>query len=41
MLLPKRKNTVDGIENVIMSLSEKEISNSDIKEQITNDILVR
>lgn len=34
MLLPKRKGMVDGIENVIVSLYAKGMSNSDIEEQI-------
>ncbi len=34
MLVPKRKNMVDGIENVIVSLYAKGMSNSDIEEQI-------
>jgi len=34
MLVPKRKNIVDGIENVIISLYAKGMSNSDIEEQI-------
>jgi transposase-like protein len=34
MLVPKRKNMVDGIENVIISLYAKGMSNSDIEEQI-------
>ena len=34
MLIPKRKNIVDGIENVIISLYSKGMSNSDIEEQI-------
>ena len=34
MLVPKRKNMVDGIENVIISLYAKGMSNSNIEEQI-------
>jgi len=34
MLVPKRKNMVDGIEHVIVSLYAKGMSNSDIEEQI-------
>jgi transposase-like protein len=34
MLIPKRGNMVDGIENVIVSLYAKGMSNSDIEEQI-------
>ncbi len=34
MLVPKRKSIVDGIENVIISLYAKGMSNSDIEEQI-------
>jgi putative transposase len=34
MLVPKRKNIIDGIENVIISLYSKGMSNSDIEEQI-------
>jgi transposase-like protein len=34
MIVPKRKNIVDGIENVIISLYAKGMSNSDIEEQI-------
>lgn len=34
MLVPKRKNMVDGIENIIISLYAKGMSNSDIEEQI-------
>lgn len=34
MLVPKRKNIIDGIENVIISLYAKGMSNSDIEEQI-------
>ena len=34
MLIPKRKNIIDGIENVIISLYSKGMSNSDIEEQI-------
>ncbi|AUS06118.1 IS256 family transposase [Pseudotamlana carrageenivorans] len=34
MLVPKRTNMVDGIENVIISLYAKGMSNSDIEEQI-------
>ncbi|MEZ5050719.1 MAG: IS256 family transposase [Saprospiraceae bacterium] len=34
MLVPKRKSMVDGIENVIVSLYAKGMSNSDIEEQI-------
>ncbi|WP_298248443.1 transposase, partial [uncultured Christiangramia sp.] len=35
MIVPKRKNMVDGIENVIVSLYAKGMSNSDIEEQIS------
>ena len=35
MIVPKRQNIVDGIENVIVSLYAKEMSNSDIEEQIS------
>ena len=34
MIVPKRKNMVDGLENVIISLYAKGMSNSDIEEQI-------
>ncbi|WP_335967349.1 IS256 family transposase [Galbibacter sp. PAP.153] len=34
MIVPKRDNMVDGIENVIVSLYAKGMSNSDIEEQI-------
>ncbi|MBJ2355637.1 transposase, partial [Sphaerochaeta sp. S2] len=34
MIVPKRGNMVDGIENVIVSLYAKGMSNSDIEEQI-------
>jgi len=34
MLVPKRKSMVDGIENIIVSLYAKGMSNSDIEEQI-------
>lgn len=34
MIVPKRNNMVDGIENVIVSLYAKGMSNSDIEEQI-------
>jgi putative transposase len=34
MLIPKRKSIVEGIENVIVSLYAKGMSNSDIEEQI-------
>ena len=34
MIVPKRKNMVDGLENVIVSLYAKGMSNSDIEEQI-------
>jgi len=34
MLVPKRSNVIDGIENVIISLYAKGMSNSDIEEQI-------
>lgn len=34
MLIPKRESMVDGIENVIVSLYAKGMSNSDIEEQI-------
>ena len=34
MIVPKRGNMVDGIENVIVSLHAKGMSNSDIEEQI-------
>ncbi|MEN8137996.1 MAG: IS256 family transposase [Bacteroidota bacterium] len=34
MLIPKRKSMVDGIENIIISLYAKGMSNSDIEEQI-------
>ncbi len=35
MIVPKRKNMVDGIENVIVTLYAKGMSNSDIEEQIS------
>lgn len=35
MIVPKRQNIVDGIENVIVSLYAKGMSNSDIEEQIS------
>jgi len=34
MIVPKRKSMVDGVENVIISLYAKGMSNSDIEEQI-------
>lgn len=34
MIVPKRKNIVEGIENIIVSFYAKGMSNSDIKEQI-------
>lgn len=34
MIIPKRKSIVDGLENVIVSLYSKGMSNSDIEEQI-------
>ena len=34
MIVPKRENMVDGIENIIVSLYAKGMSNSDIEEQI-------
>lgn len=34
MIVPKRKNIIDGIENVIISLYAKGMSNNDIEEQI-------
>jgi putative transposase len=34
MIVPKRRNIIDGIENVIVSLYAKGMSNSDIEEQI-------
>lgn len=34
MIIPKRKNMVEGLENVIVSLYAKGMSNSDIEEQI-------
>ncbi|PPK93724.1 mutator family transposase, partial [Nonlabens xylanidelens] len=34
MIVPKRKSMVDGIENVIISLYAKGMSNSDIEQQI-------
>jgi putative transposase len=34
MIVPKRRNIVDGIENVIVSLYAKGMTNSDIEEQI-------
>jgi len=35
MLIPKRKSMVDGIENIVVSLYAKGMSNSDIEEQIS------
>ena len=35
VIVPKRKNMVDGIENIIISLYAKGMSNSDIEEQIS------
>ncbi|WP_338395317.1 IS256 family transposase [Fulvitalea axinellae] len=35
MLVPKRKSMVDGLENVIVSLYSKGMSNSDIREQVS------
>jgi putative transposase len=35
IIVPKRRNIVDGIENVIVSLYAKGMSNSDIEEQIS------
>src|SRR5690606_41982261 len=35
MIVPKRQNMVDGIENVIVSLYAKGMTNSDIEEQIS------
>lgn len=35
MIVPKRKNIIDGIENVIISLYAKGMSNSDIEQQIS------
>jgi len=35
MLIPKRKSMVDGIENIIVSLYAKGMSNSDIETQIS------
>lgn len=34
MIVPKRKNMIDGLENVIVSLYAKGMTNSDIEEQI-------
>ena len=34
MIVPKRKNIIDGIENVVISLYAKGMSNGDIEEQI-------
>ena len=34
MIVPKRKNIIDGIENVVISLYAKGMSNNDIEEQI-------
>lgn len=34
MIVPKRQNMIDGLENVIVSLYAKGISVSDIEEQI-------
>ena len=34
MIVPKRKNMIDGVENVIISLYAKGMSNSDIQEQM-------
>lgn len=34
MIVPKRKNIIDGIENIIVSLYAKGMSNSDIEDQI-------
>ena len=34
MLIPKRKSTLDGLENVMISLYEKGMINSDADEQI-------
>ncbi|MBK9632907.1 MAG: IS256 family transposase [Saprospiraceae bacterium] len=34
MIVPKRKNMIDGIENVILSLYSKGMTNSDIEEQM-------
>ncbi|BAV94796.1 transposase [Ichthyobacterium seriolicida] len=34
MLIPKSKNMADGVENVIISLYFKGMSNSDIEDQI-------
>ena len=34
MIVPKRKNMIDGVENVIISLYAKGMSNSDIEEQM-------
>jgi putative transposase len=34
LIVPKRKNIIDGLENVIVSLYAKGMSNSDIEEQI-------
>ena len=34
MIVPKRKNIIDGVENVIISLYAKGMSNSDIEEQL-------
>lgn len=35
LIVPKRQNMLDGLENVIISLYAKGMSNSDIEEQIT------
>jgi len=34
MIVPKRGNMIDGIENIIISLYSKGMSNSDIEQQI-------
>ena len=34
MIVPKRENMIDGVENVIISLYAKGMSNSDIEEQM-------
>ncbi|BAV94882.1 transposase [Ichthyobacterium seriolicida] len=34
MLIPKRKNIADGLENIIISFYFKGMSNSDIEDQI-------
>ncbi|SFW54422.1 Transposase, Mutator family [Sinomicrobium oceani] len=41
MIVPKRDSMVDGIENVIVSLYAKGMSNSDIEEQIREYIILR